>query len=783
LRIEQEQPRPAFWRHPRSALLALLALAVVVASAPLFLAPDATWLLAWSNGCMVVIVTTTALRCLATTRRLRGTEKTAWRFISLAYLSFVLAQVIWSTYELVLGIPNPMPAPSDVGYLIAPLLLMVGIWLYRTTAPTLSMLIVQLGNVGILLAAIFLANTIVFQHRIDEVGSLMVSELLIVYAAVAMTAFIFALFNIFFYMRGGRRLVMTPLLLALGSLALSDYISNFEFASGNSISISYVSIGYFVTFAFGYWAAFEQDQRAASHIEEQDVQTVDEAALQWETLLVPFALAGLIVIALTHREYLTSDLAPNAAGALLLFSAAIATRDWWSRRIEVQLRDGTRTAAAALQKSERHLLAKNDELEATNRELSKEMTARLQIQGELRHSQKMEAIGQLTGGVAHDFNNLLAVIVGNVDLLEETLEPGSSQRVFTREAIAAANRGASLTDRLLAFSRKQALDPRPVGVNDLLKSMTGLLERSLGETIQLRFEMSASTAPCMIDRAQLENAILNLALNARDAMSSSGLITIETSNVTLNAHDVAQHPDASAGDYVSIAVSDTGAGMSDQVQARVFEPFFTTKDVGLGSGLGLSMVYGFVIQSGGHVSIESTEESGTEVRLYIPRTNLLPDPIEDIDVGAAPAGQGESVLVVEDDPAVRTVVVSFLEQQNYQVIAAADGSEALAILDDRGPFDLLLSDVILPGEFSGTELANVIISRQPSMKILLMSGYASDAFEKTAGPSDDANLLQKPFSMGKLAREMRSVLDSEEGGLDSEEGGLDSEEGGDPVSD
>jgi signal transduction histidine kinase/ActR/RegA family two-component response regulator len=776
LQIEHEQPRSAFWRHPRAALLGGLALTVTVASAPLFLAADATWVLAWSISCMIVIVATTTLRCFATTRRLHGPERSAWRFISLAFTSFLLAQLIWSAYELILGIPNPMPAASDIGYLIAPLLLMIGIWLYRTTAPTLSMFIVQLGNIGILMAAVFLADTIIFQRRLEVLESPITTQVLILYAAVAMTAFIFAAFNIFFYMRGSRRRVMTPLLLGLGSLALSDYLAGFEFESGNAISTSFVNVGYFITFAFGYWAAFEQDQIGTHPVEEPGSQAINEAALRWETLLLPAAITGLVAVALTHRENLTTDLVPNATGALILFLAAIAMRDWWSRRIEAQLRDGTRTAAAALQKSERHLLAKNDELEAANRELSKEMAARLQIQGELRHSQKMEAIGQLTGGVAHDFNNLLAVIVGNVDLLEETLEPGSSQRVFTREALAAANRGASLTDRLLAFSRKQALDPRPIGVNDLLKSMTGLLERTLGETIQLRFEMSASTAPCLIDRAQLENAILNLVLNARDAMSSSGLITIETSNVTLDERDVAQHPDASAGDYVSIAVSDTGAGMSDQVRARAFEPFFTTKDVGLGSGLGLSMVYGFVNQSGGHVSIESTEEMGTEVRLYIPRTNLLPDPIEDIDVGAAPAGQQESVLVVEDDPAVRKVIVSFLEQQNYRVTAAANSSDALAILDDRGPFDLLLSDVILPGKYSGTELANAIISRQPSMKILLMSGYASDAFEKTAGPSDDANLLQKPFSMGKLAREVRSVLDSEEGGLDSEEGG-------DPVPD
>jgi CheY-like chemotaxis protein len=246
-------------------------------------------------------------------------------------------------------------------------------------------------------------------------------------------------------------------------------------------------------------------------------------------------------------------------------------------------------------------------------------------------------------------------------------------------------------------------------------------------------------------------------------MHSGGLITIETSNVTLGAHDIAKYPETAAGDYVSIAVRDTGTGMSAQVRARVFEPFFTTKEVGAGSGLGLSMVYGFVKQSGGQVSIESEEGSGTEVRLYIPQTNLPPDPIEGIDSNFAPAGQRELVLVVEDDPALRTVIVSFLNEQNYQVVAAPDGSEALAILDESGPFDLLLSDVILPGEFSGQKLAREITRRQPSIKILLMSGYASDAFEEEDSPPDYANLLRKPFSMGTLARKMRSVLEAEEG--------------------
>jgi len=269
----------------------------------------------------------------------------------------------------------------------------------------------------------------------------------------------------------------------------------------------------------------------------------------------------------------------------------------------------------------------------------------------------------------------------------------------------------------------------------------------------------------MIDRLQLENAILNLAINARDAMHGGGLITIETSNVSLSARDAAKHPEATEDDYVLISVRDTGVGMSAQVRARVFEPFFTTKDVGAGSGLGLSMVYGFVKQSGGFVSIDSSLGSGTEVCLYIPSTNLRPDELEDTDFNTMPAGNGESVLVVEDDSALRKVIVLFLEQQNYQVAAASNGSEALAILDESGPFDLLLSDIILPGQFSGPELVNLVASKQPSMKFLLMSGYASDAFEGFDGPPDPANLLQKPFSMGALARKVQLLLDSE-GGVD-----------------
>ncbi len=736
---------------------------LAVASAPLVLAIGAPWVADWADGCMVAIVSAATLKCFSTTRRLRGKDRTAWLFISLAYLAYAIGQLTWSFYEMILDVPNPIPSPADVGYLIAPLLLMIGIWIYRTSAPTFPSALVQLGNTGILVAAIFLSNTIIFRHHLEPLTTPGQSQLLIAYAVIAMTAFLFALFNISFYMHGRRRLVMLPLLFALASLAVSDYLSVYEFASDTYNSGTYPNIGYFITFSFGYWAAFEQGHAEKDLPEGLSRVSIDQVARQWETLLPPFTIAGLVVVAIFHPEGVTTDLVPHAIGALLLLIISIAIRDWWAQRMEIELADKSRTDATLLEQSEQQLITKNEQLAAANRELSKEMIARKHMQEELRHSQKMEAIGQLTGGVAHDFNNLLAVIVGNIDLLEQTLELDSPDRAYTQEATAAANRGAALTGRLLAFSRKQPLEPRPVCINDLLESMTALLERTLGETVQLRFKLQNNIAPCMIDRLQLENAILNLAINARDAMHGGGLITIETTNVSLGARDVAQLPGAIEGDYVLISVRDTGVGMSAAVRARVFEPFFTTKEVGAGSGLGLSMVYGFVKQSGGYVSIESKPGSGTEVRLYIPWTNLPLDSLEDIDVDTVPTGQRESVLVVEDDEALRKVIVLFLEQQNYQVAAASNGSEALELLDENGPFDLLLSDIILPGELSGPELVNVVTRRQPSMKFVLMSGYASDAFEAATGPPDPANLLQKPFSMVALARKLRSVLTAEEG--------------------
>ncbi|HXV35871.1 MAG TPA: histidine kinase dimerization/phospho-acceptor domain-containing protein, partial [Myxococcota bacterium] len=554
----------SLWRHPRAALLGWLALGVGVVTTPLIVARDAGWLIAWIDLTLLLLVSIAALKCVATTRRLHGQERAAWLCISVAYALYAGAHLIWISYELALGYQAPVPSLADVGYLTAPPIMMAGIWLYRTSSPTRSTVLVQLGNTGLLVAAIFLANQIVLKRVLVE-APLSPGEIAtqIAFGVIATTAFSFALFNICFYMRGRRRLVMLPLLIALGSLAIGDYVSIFEFARDAFTSSSYSMIAYVVTFSLGSWAAFEQDHLARFPAADHDRQAIDRAARQWETLLPVAAIVGLIVVALTHRENLDASLLPDATAALLLFIASIALRDWWSQRVESELREETRTHHALLQRSERRLLEKNQQLIDANRELSAEMIARRNVEEELRHSQKLEAIGQLTGGVAHDFNNLLAVIIGNAELLEQSLATDSQDRCYTQEITAAARRGAALTGRLLAFSRKQALDPRPIEIHRLLESMTGLLERTLGERIQLRFEIAADVAACMIDGAQLENAILNLAINARDAMPDGGSITIEAANVTLTARDVATLPNAAAGDFVAIGVRDTGSGMSE----------------------------------------------------------------------------------------------------------------------------------------------------------------------------------------------------------------------------
>jgi PAS domain S-box-containing protein len=390
-----------------------------------------------------------------------------------------------------------------------------------------------------------------------------------------------------------------------------------------------------------------------------------------------------------------------------------------------------------------------------------DLTQRHALEAQLRQAQKMEAIGQLTGGLAHDFNNLLLVILGNLGLLAETLPPDDEDALINcTEARDAALRGAALIRSLLAFARRQPLRPERIDVNALIGNQMVLLRRTLGERVEIVTDLCTDPWPVMVDAAQLEAALVNLAANARDAMPKGGRLTIATRNRRLDDDYAARHPEVTPGDHAVIEVGDTGTGMSEEVVAHIFEPFFTTKERGAGTGLGLSMVFGFIKQSGGHINVHSEVGAGTTFRLFLPRVR---DPLreeEEALAEAVPLGQGEKILLVEDSDSIRRLATRMLTQLGYAPIPVSNVADALGYLSGGHGVDLLFTDIVMPGKADGLDLAATVRDRWPSMKILLTSGFPDND-----GARDLADfnlpLLSKPYQRGELARAVRAVLDGE----------------------
>jgi PAS domain S-box-containing protein len=384
----------------------------------------------------------------------------------------------------------------------------------------------------------------------------------------------------------------------------------------------------------------------------------------------------------------------------------------------------------------------------------RETTERRRMEEELRQSQKMEAVGQLTGGIAHDFNNMLTVIAGNLELLEGRLKGDARLMRLVTSAGLAASRAEKLTQQLLTFSRRQQLRPQAVDLNQIVIGMDEMLHRTVGETIEIRTLLAADLKPALADRNQIETALLNLVLNARDAMPSGGGITIETANVDAGR----SHAELPPGAYAMLSIADTGLGMSEHVLAHVFEPFFTTKEIGKGTGLGLAQVYGFITQSAGHVRIASKEGQGTVVRLYLPRAEAAlggggqAQAREDLFRGS------ETVLVVEDDDGVRDFAASVLRERGYRVLEASTGDAALPILDAHPEIDLLFTDVVMPGRLNGADLARAARQLRPTLAVLFTSGYTTRFLEKE-WPAEEAELLRKPYRSIDLAERVRVILD------------------------
>ena len=420
------------------------------------------------------------------------------------------------------------------------------------------------------------------------------------------------------------------------------------------------------------------------------------------------------------------------------------------KRVTEELLTRAEQMGAEIYRRAQQLQEANDKLRIANEELASSQAA-------LRQAQKMEAVGQLTGGVAHDFNNLLTVIIGNIDFLEGEAGNNPRLRKLTATIRRSAERGARLTTQLLAFSRLQPLRPETCNLNGLIIDFDTLIRRALGETIAVRSNLHPGLWPCNVDPAQFEAAILNLIVNARDAMPTGGTLSIATQNVTLAAGDPTTDDDIAPGPFVMITIADTGTGMAPDVLERAFEPFYTTKEVGKGSGLGLSQLYGFVRQSGGTVKIASEIGKGTAVTVYLPKAARMVTEAEPPKSPIKPKGS-ETVLVVEDDPDVLDIAVATLTDLGYRILVAYDGVEAMAILERDEPIDLLFTDIVMPYGISGIQLARQARKLRQDIKILLTSGYTMQTLSADYGAEKEFTIIGKPYRQAELAEHVRRAL-------------------------
>lgn len=442
----------------------------------------------------------------------------------------------------------------------------------------------------------------------------------------------------------------------------------------------------------------------------------------------------------------------------LISAVQVALR---ARRRQYEIRDLIGEREAAARKLEALVASRTRQLENANAELQNQMAERERMEASLRQSQKMEAIGQLTGGLAHDFNNLLAGIGGSLELIKTRLSQGKVETVgrYIAAAEGAVKRAAALTHRLLAFSRRQTLEPQAANVNRLITGMEELIRRSVGPSIQIEVVGAAALWTTLVDPNQLENALLNLCINSRDAMPDGGRLIIETANKWLDER-AARERDLAPGQYISLCVTDTGIGMSPEVVARAFDPFFTTKPLGEGTGLGLSMIYGFARQSGGQVRIYSDVGKGTTMSLYLPRhaDGLDGDELPTFTQAVAATGEGEVVMVIDDEPTIRMLIAEVLAEGGYSVVEASDGPAGLRVLQSNARIDLLVTDVGLPGGMNGRQVADAARASRPELRVLFITGYAENAVVGNGQLEKGMHVLAKPFAMERLREKVREMM-------------------------
>lgn len=518
-----------------------------------------------------------------------------------------------------------------------------------------------------------------------------------------------------------------------------------------------------------------QDERLAAQLAEQAQASAQVTQAVIKTALDAFVQTdadGIVLEWSVQAEALTGWTRKEALGAdVVNLLIAEPLRDGFRQRMMRLLPElsntpiGIRFEATLLHRNGDEILieASSTALQVGGRTIInsfvKDVTQKRAAEEQLVQAQKMEAVGQLTGGIAHEFNNMLTVITGTIEILADAVKDNPPLATITKLISEAADRGAALTSSLLSFARKQALDPAEIDVNELLEELAKLLLATFDKKIEIVTKLDGNVWLAFADRGQLSSALLNLAINARDAMLDGGRLTLKTRNVVFGVREAVAVGAGYAGDYVEIEIADSGTGIPPAIRERIFDPFFSTKDVGKGTGLGLSMVFGFVKQSGGGIKVSSVEGRGTIFTIYLPKaetSTLRPTGYDERKI----VGGKETILCVEDDRDVRQYVAVQLESLGYKVIQAANAAEALAIAAADTPFDLLFTDIVMPGALNGRELADEMVAARPSLRVLFTSGYAHDAPHGPGGATMGAPLLTKPYRKAELARMLRRSLDT-----------------------
>ena len=693
---------------------------------------------------LIVFPIVTAGKLIRTAASSAGGERSAWLCFGLGCLSYAAAETHWTMHEL-RGL-EPFWLLDGLGYAVLSLLFVVGLWRYRVGARPVGDPVSQMGNLGVIVGAAMLAYLFQYSELMRTTSDPIYILGVIAGGAANGAALIFGLAIFLLHAWGPRRIVTVMLLSGFAVIALMDATYAYSLLYGSYRATDLINGFYLVGFALLYLAAVEQRHLADGNDVVAEPPPVDRST-QWSTLIAPFAAGFVVLCAVAFRTELSPELLWLGLGPATLLVVSLGIRNWWGHKAQLELR------------LESHAVQR--QLEEANRELRDEIETRSRVEAELRQSQKLEAVGQLTGGVAHDFNNLLSVIISGIEIAESRAANDPVLSESLGDASAAATHAASLTQRLLSLSRKQAFEAESLATADLLEDMRALLERTLGERIRVSIACERGLRSCLADRSQLESAILNLAINARDAMPDGGELVIRGTNVDVDEEGAHAHPESSPGPYVAISVRDTGCGIPDEVRSHVLEPFFTTKEAGAGTGLGLSMVHGFAVQSGGQLTIESERGRGTEVCLRVPASKAAVERVAPPRrIEGAPEGRGERILVVEDEPAVRKLVVSLLGNLGYEATAVSNGAEAITCLEELPSPDLLLSDIVLPGRYSGADLAVEIGRHSPDTRVLYMSGYAPEAVLAECSMASSTELLRKPFRRAELARAVRSALEA-----------------------